>query len=250
MSSAHIYLDEDASPLKNVDRLWHLQKTGLTEGLSLRDIHMMATSCKDLLLKKNETIYHQGSEATGLYILNRGTVRHTLTTPNGRRKIVGILATGHIFGEEVFVSDGKHQTEALAHDESWISVLERETLLQLIGQLPQFSLNLLQLLDERLMEAREEIETLSFSTTERRIARTLVKLSRKHGKRLLSLEPFKKLKIMMSHEHLAQMIGANRPHVSAIMSDFKKKGLIRYQRRRLLVNEQELARHDGAEVLP
>jgi CRP/FNR family transcriptional regulator len=167
-----------------------------------------------------------------------------LTTPNGRRKIVGILATGQIFGEEVFVSDSNYQTTALAHEESWISVLDRKTLLLLIGESPQLSLNLLQLLNERLMEARDEIETLSFSTTERRIARTLVKLSRKHGKRLFSLKPFRKLKIMMSHEHLAQMIGANRPHVSAIMSDFRKKGLIRYQRRKLLVNEQELARLD------
>ena len=209
MSSAQIYLNKEASPLKNVDRLWHLQKTGLTEGLSLRDVHALATSCKDLLPKKNEIIYRQGSEADRLYILNRGTVRLMLTTPNGRRKIVGILATGQVFGEEVFVSDSNYQTTALAHEESWISVLDRETLLLLIGELPQLCLNLLQLLSERLMEARDEIETLSFSTTERRIARTLVKLSRKHGKRLLSLEPFKKLKIMMSHEHLAQMIGAN-----------------------------------------
>jgi CRP/FNR family transcriptional regulator len=248
MSSANAYLKEETSSLKTVDRIWHLQKTGLTEGLSLRDIHTLATSCRDLISRKNQVIYHQGSKAGNLYILNRGTVRLMLTTPNGRRKIVAILATGHVFGEEVFVGNGSHQLEAVAHDESWISVVERETLLRLIGELPQFSLNLLRLLNERLMEARDEIETLSFSTTERKIARTLVKLSKKHGKRLLSLEPFKKLKIIMSHEHLAQMIGANRPHVSAIMSDFKKKGLIRYQRRRLLVNEQELARYSGAEM--
>lgn len=248
MSSAHTQLTKESSPLRNVDRLWHLHKTGLTKGLSLPDVHVLATACRDRLLKKNETIYNQGTEATSLYILNRGTVRLMLTNPGGRRKIVGILANGHIFGEEVFVTDGNHQTAAIAHDESWISVLRRETLLRLLSQSPQLSLNLLQLLNERLMEAREEIETLSFNTTERKIARTLVKLSRKHGKRLLSLNPFKKLMIVMSHEQLAQMIGANRPHVSAIMSDFRKKDLIRYQRRRLLVNESALSRHIGNEA--
>ena len=246
MSTARIHLEENTPTLKNVDRLWHLQKTGLTEGLSLRDVHALATSCRDLILKKNQIIYHQGDPADNVYILNRGTVRLMVTAPSGRRKIVGILANGQVFGEEVFVSQGKHGTEAVAHDESWISILSRDTILRLVSELPLFSLNLLRLLNERLMEARDEIETLSFNTTERRIARTLIKLSKTHGKQLFSLEPFKKLKIMMSHEHLAQMIGANRPHVSAIMSDFKKRDLIRYQRRKLLINEQALAKQLGS----
>jgi len=250
MSTVHIHLDENAYTLKNADRLWHLQKTGLTEGLSLRDLHTLATSCRDLLLKKNQVIYHQGDQTDSLYILNRGAVRLEVTTPNGRRKIVGILANGHVFGEEVFIREGSHQTAAVAHEESWISALRKDTLLRFVGEMPQLRLNLLRLLTERLMEARDEIATLSFNTTERRVARTLVRLSGKHGKRLLSLEPFKKLKIMISHEHLAQMIGANRPHVSAIMSGFKKRGLIRYQSRKLLVNEQGLAKYVDTEALP
>jgi len=249
MSTANIKLEENAVGLKNVDRLWHLQKTGLTEGLSLGDVHRLSLSCRDLVLEKNQILYRQGDRADSFYILNRGTVRLMVTTPRGRQKIVGILGTGHVFGEEIFVSQGARQTEAVAHEESWVSILGRDTLIRVLGEVPTLSLNLLRLLNERLMEARDEIETLSFNTTERRIAKTLIRLSRKHGKRMFSSEPFKKLKILMSHEHLAQMIGANRPHVSAIMSDFRKRGLIRYQSRKLLVNEQELAKQVGTEVL-
>ena len=249
MSTASIQLDKNAFVLKNVDRLWHLQKTGLTDGLSLHDVHRLAISCKDFLLEKGQVLYRQADRADDFYILNRGTVRLMVTTPSGRQKIVGILGTGYVFGEEIFVPQGTRQTEAVAHEESWVSILSRDILLRVLGEVPPLSLNLLRLLNERLMEARDEIETLSFNTTERRIAKTLIRLSRKHGKRIFSSEPFKKLKILMSHEHLAQMIGANRPHVSAIMSDFKKRGLIRYQRRKLLVNEQELARQVEAETL-
>ena len=242
MSSANMRLTDEEPVLKNVDRIWHLQQTGLTEGLSLGDVRTLAGCCRDQLLNKNETVYSQGDQADEFYILNRGTFRLMVNSPSGRQKIVGILAAGHIFGEEVFVREGLRQTAAVAHEESWISAVEKDALMRVVGEIPPLGLNLLRLLNERLMETRDEIETLSFNTTERRIARTLVKLSRKHGKRILSTEPFRKLKIFMSHEHLAQMIGANRPHVSAIMSEFKKKGLIRYQKRRLLVNEEELAR--------
>jgi CRP-like cAMP-binding protein len=50
----------------------------------------------------------------------------------------------------------------------------------------------------------------------------------------------------MSHEQLAQMVGANRPHVSAIMSKFKKRGWIQYQRRKLLIDAKALSEFVGA----
>jgi CRP-like cAMP-binding protein len=49
-----------------------------------------------------------------------------------------------------------------------------------------------------------------------------------------------KLKIALSHEHLAQLVGGNRPHVSMIMSKFKRQGLIEYQGRKLLIHREAL----------
>ena len=50
-----------------------------------------------------------------------------------------------------------------------------------------------------------------------------------------------KLIIPMSHEQLARMIGGNRPHISTIMSKFKKRGWIQYQGRKLLINTDALS---------
>jgi CRP-like cAMP-binding protein len=49
---------------------------------------------------------------------------------------------------------------------------------------------------------------------------------------------------------VAQIVGANRPHVSAIMFDLEKRGLVRCQGTKLLVNEQELAKQIDTEALP
>jgi CRP/FNR family transcriptional regulator len=238
MSTAQIFVGQSnrTEALKNADRLWHLQKTGLTDGLSLREMHSLASACIDVIYSKDKIIFSQGDTADALLLVNRGAIRLTSTDPQGREKIVGILATGDVFGEESLNTPATRKCHASAHEETWISLIESQTLERLIKEIPELSHNLLKLLTEKLSEAREEIETLSFSGTEQRIAKTLLKLSSSHGKRIVSPEPLKKLRFPVSHEFLAQMIGANRPHVSAIMSDFKKRGWVKYQRRKLLIN--------------
>lgn len=248
MSTAQVYFSENHYSLRNADHLWHLQQTGLAEGLSLSETHLLASACTDLIFDKAQTLFRLGDPADALYFVNRGTVRLLVTTSEGRQKIVGMLSTGEIFGEEVLGPSKTYQVQAVAHEETWISILRRDKLMKLLTQIPKLSMNLVRFQNERLLEARNEIETLSFSGTEERIAKALLKLSKKHGKRIASATTLKKLKIAMSHEHLAQMIGANRPHVSAIMSQFKKKGWIQYQKRKLLINVPELLSFVGTEV--
>jgi CRP-like cAMP-binding protein len=242
MSVAQMQLGDGADQLGKVDHLWHLQRSSLTDGLTLKQLHRLGVACRDLILEKNQAVFHQGDKADALFIVNRGTIRLLVTTANGRQRILGILSTGQVFGEETLHEQGVRQTQAVAHEDAWLSVLSRDSVVRLVREIPSLSFNLVGVLSQRLMDAREEIETLSFSSTELKIARTLVKLSADHGKRILTAEPFRKLKIPMSHEQLAQMIGANRPHVSAIMSEFRRKGFIEYQKRKLLVNDQELRR--------
>jgi CRP-like cAMP-binding protein len=240
MSTAQAFFREQGGILRNADKSWHLQQTGLTDGLSLREMHVLAAACTDQILPKDQVVFHRGSHADYMYFVNRGTVRLLVTTQQGREKIVDILSTGDVFGEEVLSASDSRQTQAVAHEETWISMISREAMKRLLVEIPALSLNLLNILNQRLVEARNEIEVLSFSGTERRIARTLLRLCKNHGKSIAAAEGLRKIKIPMSHELLAQMIGANRPHVSAIMSEFKKRGWIEYQKRKLLVNTKEL----------
>lgn len=242
MSTAQIEFRQSNNQLRNADKVWHLQRAGLTDGLSIRDLHILTTLLTDRIYRKEDVIFHQGDPADSLYILNRGTVRLMVGTSTGREKIISVLATGDIFGEDVLGPAKGRQCQAVAHEESWVSSLNRETLLALLRDKPALALNFVGLLNKKLTDARDEIEALSFHDTEHRIAKMLLKLSDQHGKSLVSPKPLTKLKIPVSHEHLAQLIGANRPHVSAIMSEFKKKGLIGYQKRKLLIDVKQVSK--------
>ena len=243
MSTAQLIIPkgEHNEILRNADRLWHIQKTSLAQGLSLRELHLLAASFTDRIYDKGEVIFRQEEAARAIYFVNRGSVRLSVANLQGRERIMAVLGTGEVFGEEVLGAKRKRRTQAIAHEEAWISLATMEITLRLMNEIPALNRNLIRLLVHKLAEAREELEILSFSDTEHRIASTLLKLSAGHGMKVASSEFLRKLRIPVSHEYLAQMIGANRPHVSAIMSQFKKRGWIQYQKRKLLINTAELS---------
>ena len=229
--------------LEKADRLWHLKRAGLAEGLTQTELQQLALACIDRVFAKEETIYHQDRPANTFYILNRGTVRTSACTGEGREKITGFLRAGSVFGVEV-ISPGRRRTgQAVAHRESWVFQIEMEALLNLMRQIPALNWNLVQVLNAKLREAMQEIEILSFRNTEQRLAYQLIKLCDEHGRELVTRHGLVKLPISVSHEQLAQLIGANRPHVSSIMSELRREGCIDYQKRKLIIHPGKLGGH-------
>jgi CRP/FNR family transcriptional regulator len=227
--------------LQGVDKIWHLRQATMLKGLSIRDLTVVAGICQDRIYSKGEVIFHQEDPADSLFILNRGCVRVAVISPVGREKTVGLFQTGDVFGENVLIDEGRRKVQATAHLECWVSVIGRDHLLQILAQKPGLALSLMQILTLKLSQSRDEISALSFLDTERRVARTLLQLGRLHGKEIVTPRGMVKLKIPLSHEQLARMIGGNRPHISTIMSKFKKSGWIGYQGRKLLVDLRALS---------
>ncbi|MFQ5740817.1 MAG: Crp/Fnr family transcriptional regulator [Acidobacteriota bacterium] len=232
--------------LQGVDRVWHLRQAPLLKGLSVHDLTAIASLCSDWVYPKGEVIFHQEDPSDSLFILNRGCVRVSVVNSSGREKIIGLFKTGDIFGENLLGAKHTRQVQATAHEECWVSIMTGENFLHLVGQKPALALNLIEILTQKLSEAREDIGALSFLDTEHRVVKTLLQLGKSHGKTTVTRKSMVKLKIPLSHELLARMIGGNRPHISTIMSKFKKRGWVNYQGRKLLINIQALA--NGADL--
>ena len=233
MSTAQVRCEE----LVSVDRVWHLRQSGLLDGLALSDLNAVLSACRDRIYPKGEIIFDQGDPADSLFILNRGYVRISVVSPQSREKILGLYTVG-ILGENVLGPNEFFQARATAHEESWVSIISRDQFAILIQQRVPIALNYARILSQRLLEAQEDIKSHSFLDTEHRLGRLLLKVAERHGQPLFRNEAVVKLKIALSHEHLAQLVGGNRPHVSMIMSKFKRQGWIDYQGRKLLIHRE------------
>ncbi len=228
--------------LANADKLWHLQQTALVSGLGWNDVRTVAQYCSDRIYSRDEVIYDWSEDADRVYIVSRGCVRIEVTGPGGKEKIISILRGGEVFGVSFLGPQHRHRTRAVAHQESWVLAVRQKDFLGLTESRPVLLFNLIRILDRSLSEARHDIEALSCLTARQRVADTLLRLGRRHGKRLLNDNRRVKLKIPLSHQQLAKLTGGNRPHVSTIMSSFRKNGLLSYQGRRLLLDTQRLAK--------
>lgn len=226
--------------LERVDRFWHLRQSTLFSNLSYADLSAVAQVLTDRIFPKGARIFNRDEPAEFLYILNRGSVRISLGNNGGKEKLVRFLTIGDVFGEALLSGEPRYYAEASAHEECWVSAISKGQLLRLARERPSVSANLFGMLSRQLLDAMNEIEDLSFLNTEQRLAKRLLQLAATHGKPVLSHQRMTKLKISVSHEDLARLIGANRPHVSTIMSHFKKQGWIHYSGRRLLIEEDRL----------
>jgi CRP/FNR family transcriptional regulator, cyclic AMP receptor protein len=229
------------------DKIWHLSRIALLEGLGKDELESLCEVLGDRVFPEGAVIFKAGDPAESLYFLNRGLVRLSIQPDETREKTVEILKGGDIFGLEAIGRENGYQVLAVAHEEAWVSVLRRGDFLALAREKPALSYNLIQILLQRLAQAHDDIRSLCFLDIQQRLIQALLKLGQKHGQRLAHQQNMVRLKLRLSHEYLARLTGANRPYLSNIMSNLRKKGWIRYQRNHLLIDVAALS--DFAEIL-
>jgi CRP/FNR family cyclic AMP-dependent transcriptional regulator len=222
-----------------VDRLWHLRRSGLLDGLTLPDTQAILSICKDRIYLEDEVIFDQGDPADSFFLLNRGCVRVSVRDSHDREKILDLYPNG-ILGENPLTQKPLFQVRATAHEDSWVSVIPRYQFTALIQERPAIALNYGRILCQRLYEAREDIQAHIFLDAEHRLAKTLLKLADNYGGPMSDQASVVKLRITITHEHLSHLVGANRPHVSTIMGRFKRNGRVSYLGRKLLIDRKKM----------
>jgi CRP/FNR family transcriptional regulator len=98
---------------------------------------------------------------------------------------------------------------------------------ELVTKRPRLAVALLQVLAQRYAEFTRRIESLTFDTTERRLARSLLHLSERLG----TPEDDGSVRMMpLTHELLSRYVGTSREVVSQHMNRFRKQGYVNYSR--------------------
>lgn len=226
--------------LENADRIWHLKQADLASKLSAEELDLIGRACFDRVYPRGKAIFREGDPIQHLFILNRGYVQLAVRGTAPRQKVLHILKGGEVFGEELLGPHSHHQATATAYQDCWVSLLARQRFLDLISSRPALSLNFIRILTQKLSEARSDLQDQSSLDAQQKVAKTLLKLGRVHGRPILAKQELRKLNIPVSHRRLADLIGGNRPHISTIMSDLKKQGVVQYQGRKLLLDMQGL----------
>jgi CRP/FNR family cyclic AMP-dependent transcriptional regulator len=176
-----------------------------------------------LEFRKNQNVFAQGDVADTVFYIQKGKVKLTVASDQGKEAVVAILEPGQFFGEGCMNGHALRIATTTTMEDCLITVITKAAMIAAIHDEPQFSELFMAYLLTRNSRIEEDLIDQLFNSSEKRLARLLLLLANfgKEG----SPQP---ISPNVSQETLAEMIGTTRSRVSHFMNKFRKLGLISY----------------------
>ena len=173
--------------------------------------------------RKGQIVFSQGEPADAVFYIQRGKVKVTVVSEQGKEAVVAILGTNEFFGEGSLAGQVQRIATVAAISDSVIARLEKAAIVRVIHEEPSFSEMFIAHLLGRAIRVEADLVDQLFNSSEKRLARILLLLANfgKEGRP----EP---VIAKISQETLAEMIGTTRSRVSFFMNKFRKLGFIAY----------------------
>jgi len=210
----------------------------LFSGLSEEQLQELATIVLEQVFRRGQTIFLEGDEGSGFYVVKTGKVKIFKLSPDGKEQILHIFGPGEPFAEVPVFAGQRFPANAEALEECRLFFFPRAGFLDLIRRHPSLALNMLAVLSRRLRQLAGLVEDLSLKEVPARLAAYILYQSeRQQGVPEFELE--------IAKGQLASLLGTIPETLSRILARMVKEGLIESSGPRIkIINKaglQELA---------
>jgi CRP/FNR family cyclic AMP-dependent transcriptional regulator len=171
----------------------------------------------------NRTVFWQGEPADSVFYLQRGKVKLSVTSQEGKEAIVAILDEGDFFGEGCLAGQLLRIATAAALTDCTLARIEKALMARTLHEQHDFSEVFVTHLLSRNIRYEADLVDQLFNSSEKRLARMLLLLAH-FGKESRSETVVPRV----SQDNLAQMVGTTRSRVSHFMNKFRELGFIDY----------------------
>jgi CRP/FNR family cyclic AMP-dependent transcriptional regulator len=208
-----------------------LSEVELFADLSPAEIQTMDLMAPARNYLRGELVFSQSQPVTALFILKRGRVRVFRVTEDGKALTMAILEPGAVFGEMILVGQRMYDNYAEVIEDSAICRLDAHDVERFFLSDPRIAVRISRLLGEQVARLEERLTDLAHRPLSARVARTLITLSEdRTNPRFGSARV-----VRITHEQIANLVGATREATSKTMSDLAAQRLIRQTRGRVLI---------------
>lgn len=182
------------------------------------------SGCKPVEFRKRQVIFSQGDAASRVFYIERGSVKLSVTSKEGKEAVVGILGPGDFFGEDGIAGRKVRMTTAAATTDCGLVRIGNGGMSQMLHQNRLFSDFFMSYLLTRKARVEADLVDQLFNSSEKRLARALLVMAQygRKGKAPSTAVP------KVSQKTLASMVGTTRSRVSFFMNKFRKLGFIHY----------------------
>ena len=173
---------------------------------------------------KNSIIHSPGDTTDLIYYVEAGRVKIYNISESGKEIIFRFCHPGSLFGLAEICGGDRREVYAEAMEKSKMLSLERKYFIELIRKNSEFSTGVFAILGNRLRQAHRAIQSLAIQDISERLAYLLLKLAALHG----SCSAEDTIGYKLTHQEMANMIGATRSTVTEIIIYYRDKQYIAY----------------------
>jgi CRP-like cAMP-binding protein len=206
----------------------------LFNGLPREQLEKLADIVLDKKYGKGQTLFSEGSEANGFYIIISGRIKVYKVSLEGKEQILHIFAGGEFFGEVPMFAGGNYPAHAETLEGSRVLFFPRDAFIGLVHKEPSLALNMLGVLSQRLRRFTHLIEDLSLKEVPGRLAAYFLYLSNRR-------KDSDTFELDITKAQLASFLGTIPETLSRILSRMSQQQLIQVEGRKIrLLDRQAL----------
>ena len=191
-------------------------------------------------------LFVEGQMPRGIFVLCKGSVKLSINSPNGRTMIVKLAEPGEVLGLSATISGKPYEVTAETIDPCQVNFVKRDDFLRFLKDDVEACFKVAEQLSEKYHNACQEVRTLGLShSASEKLANLLLEWSCKNGE---SSKAEPRLKLRLTHEEIAQMIGTSRETVTRLFAEMKRRQIVQSKGSTLLIRNtaalREIANHN------
>lgn len=194
----------------------------------LRSIPGIDRVSRTRIYPKGAVVFREGNAALGVYVLSSGRAKISISSADGKKLILRIARGGDILGLYAGLTGRPFEATAEMVEAGRVDFTSRHDLLNLIGRQNGSGLNLLEVFSRQYSELVDHTRIIALSESAlEKLARLMMRWSHDFGERT---EDGICLRLLLTQEEIAQIIGASRETVTRLFSALKRDQIIRVKR--------------------
>jgi CRP-like cAMP-binding protein len=188
------------------------------------------------MLKRGATLFSKGDPGNSLYAVISGTVKMSISSPDGRNAILNIIGPGEIFGEIALLDGRERSADAIANSNCELFVIDRREFIPFVKGQPTLAMKFIELLCERLRWTSDQVEQIILQNLPGRLASALLRLSEKQKSAPQGRT------IAITQQEISEMVGMTRESINKQLRAWAAREWVRLEHGAIVVLNAEMLR--------
>src|SRR5213082_3390925 len=184
---------------------------------------------KHITLKRGASIFCKGDPGNSLFAVISGTVKISISSPDGRSALLNLIGPGEIFGEIAVLDGAPRSADATANTNCELYIIDRRDFLPFVKSQPALAMKFIELLCARLRWTSDQVEQVILLDLPGRLASALIRLTEKHKTATGSRS------IAITQQEISEMVGMTRESINKQLRAWAMRDWVRLEHGAIVV---------------